>query len=114
MASEVHPAREAVRDLAHEHPDWIPVVRAACVVAARTEPFGGQFAGRWVLQELANERSVPIHEVWKPGLRRLVVYGLLEKAGQSTRGGRRAYYAMPHRAEIERALDDLPEDLMSS
>src|SRR5436309_1401643 len=77
----VHPARKSVLQLAHDHPDWVPILRAACVVAKNTEPFGGQFAGRWVLQELARQRGVPLIEVWKPGLRRLVAYGLLENAG---------------------------------
>jgi hypothetical protein len=100
--------RDAVLQLAHDHPDWIPILRAACVVAKNTEPFGGRFAGRWVLQELANQEGVPLVDVWKPGLKRLVAYDLLTKAGESTRGGRRAYYSMPDRAEVERALRDLP------
>src|SRR2546426_5953446 len=109
-----HSARANVVQLAHDHPGWIPILRAACVVAKNTEPFGGRFAGRWVLQELANQRRVPLVEVWKPGLRRLVAYGLLEKAGESTRGGKRAYYRMPAREEIEQALGDLPPGLRSS
>ena len=99
-------ARENVRKLAYDHPDWVPVLRAACTQALKSEPYGGQFAGRWVLQELAAQSG---SSEWHPGLRRLVAYGLLEKAGESTRGGRRAYYKMPHRAEIELALDELPD-----
>jgi len=45
---------------------------------------------------------------WKPGLRLLVAYGLLEKSGESTRGGRRAYYRMPDRTGVEEALAALP------
>jgi hypothetical protein len=90
--------------LAYEHPDWVPVLRAACVVAEQTDPYGGQFAGRWVLQEL--ERQTRTRQ-WQPGLRRLVAYGLLEKVGESTRGGRRAYYRMPDRQGVERALEEL-------
>jgi len=78
--------RSAVRRLAYEHPDWIPVLRAACAQAEKSEPYGGEFAGRWVLQELEAATGT---RVWQPGLRRLVAYGLLEKAGESTRGGRR-------------------------
>lgn len=107
----MQPVQEGVLSLAYEHPDWVPILRAACAVAERTEPYGGQFAGRWVLQEVARQRDVPLAEVWKPGLSRLVRYGLLEKAGESTRGGRRAYYAMPNREEVVRALADLPGDL---
>jgi hypothetical protein len=98
---------DAVQRLAYEYPDWVPVLRAACVQARKSEPFGGQFAGRWVLQELARQTGRP---EWQPGLRRLVAYGLLEKVGESTRGGRRAYYRMPDRAGVEDALGGLPDD----
>jgi hypothetical protein len=98
-------SRDAVLRLAYEHPDWVPVLRAACVQARKSEPYGGQFAGRWVLQELARETG---QRQWQPGLRRLVAYGLLEKVGESTRGGRRAYYRMPDPDGIERALASLP------
>jgi hypothetical protein len=111
---ETNSVRAAVLQLAHDHPTWIPILEAACVVATKTEAFGGEFAGRWVLQELANKRGVPLTEVWKPGLRRLVAYELLTKAGESSRGGHRSYYSMPHREEIERALADLPEGLVLS
>lgn len=91
--------------LASEQPDWIPVLRAACERARKSEPYGGEFAGRWVLQELSKQTGKP---AWRPGLRLLVGYGLLEKVGASTRGGRRAYYRMPDRGAVERALEDLP------
>jgi hypothetical protein len=103
--SEMSKTRDAVMRLAYEQPDWIPVLRAACAQAEKTEPYGGQFAGRWVLQELQQRTKRP---EWRPGLRLLVAYGLLEKVGESTRGGRRAYYRMPDRAEVEQALEELP------
>jgi hypothetical protein len=98
--------RDAVMRLAYERPDWLPVLRAACIQAEKTEPYGGQFAGRWVLQELERQTGT---RVWQPGLRLLVAYGLLEKVGESTRGGRRAYYRMPDRAGVERALSETPK-----
>ena len=98
---------DAVKRLAYEHPDWVPVLRAACVQAQKSEPYGGQFAGRWVLQELAQHTG---RAEWQPGLRRLVAYGLLEKVGESTRGGRRAYYRMPDRLGVEEALGEIPDD----
>lgn len=94
----------AVMHLASEKPDWLPALRAACTSARKAEPYGGEFAGSWVvteLEQLAGER------VWLPGLRTLAVYGLIEKAGPSTRGGRRAYYRMPDRAGVELALQEL-------
>lgn len=90
----------AVQRLAREHPEWLPVLEAATVVAARAEEYGGEFAGAWVVDELARSGR----QRWIPNLRILVTYGLAEKSGPSTRGGRRAYYRMPHRLEIEQAL----------
>lgn len=91
--------QNAVARLASERPDWLPVLQAACVVARRSEPHGGRFAGGWVLAEFAQQTGM---RQWRPGLRRLVAYGLFEKAGESTRGGSRAYYRMPDRKEVER------------
>jgi hypothetical protein len=92
---------QAVQRLASEHPEWLPVLEAAVAVAANVEGHGGEFAGAWVVDELGR-RGAPR---WIPNLRILVSYGLLEKSGPSTRGGRRAYYRMPDRAGVERALE---------
>jgi hypothetical protein len=89
-----------VTELARERPEWLPIVRAACKVAEESEPYGGRFAGRWVLQEAGR---------WEPGLRLLVSYRLLEKAGESTRGGRRAYYRMPDWRGVRHALERLEQ-----
>jgi hypothetical protein len=97
----INPADQAVRRLAVEHPDWLPVLEAAVAVAATVEEHGGEFAGAWVVDELAR-RGAPR---WIPNLRLLVSYGLLEKSGPSTRGGRRAYYRMPDRPGVESALE---------
>jgi hypothetical protein len=91
----------AVRRLAYEHPGWLPVLEAAVTVAANVEAHGGEFAGAWVVDEL-RRRGAPR---WIPNLRILVSYGLIEKSGPSTRGGRRAYYRMPDRAGVEGALE---------
>lgn len=100
MSKKTMSARERVRRLAVEHPNWLPVVAAAARVAERVEESGGEFAGAWVLSELGGR--------WVPNLRILVSYELLEKSGESTRGGRRAYYRMPDRAEIVEALREWP------
>lgn len=94
-------AEQAVRRLAFEHPEWVPVLEAAAAVAASVEQHGGEFAGAWVVDELGR-RGLPR---WIPNLRILVSYGLLEKSGPSTRGGRRAYYRMPDRVGVEQALE---------
>ena len=97
----------AVMRLASERPEWVPVLRAACVCAERAErfdgEFAGEFAGAWVLSELKRETG----EGWRPGLRTLATFGLLEKSGESVRGGRRAYYRMPDRSGVEAALAEL-------
>jgi len=95
------PTEDGVRRLAIEHPEWVPVLEAATVVAAEVEPQGGEFAGASVLRKLSSGGS----QRWVPNLRILVSYGLLEKSGESTRGGRRAYYRMPDRAGVVKALE---------
>jgi hypothetical protein len=92
---------QAVRRLAAEHPEWLPVLEAAAAVAANVAENGGEeFAGAWVVDELARRGA----QRWIPNLRILVSYGLLEKSGPSTRGGRRAYYRMPDRAGVVNAI----------
>ena len=98
-------ARDLVQRLNTEKPDWIPVLRAAVSVAESVEATGGQFAGSWVLQEWARHAAPSL--AWKPGLRTLATYGFIEKVGESTRGGRRAYYRMPDRAGVDGALKEL-------
>jgi hypothetical protein len=98
-------ARELVQRLNTERPEWIPILRAAVTVAEGVERYGGQFAGSWVLQEWAREAKPEL--AWKPGLRTLSTYGLIEKVGDSTRGGRRAYYRMRDRAGVAQALREL-------
>jgi hypothetical protein len=98
MTNEVE---QAVRRLALEHADWLPVLEAATSVAENVEEHGGEFAGAWVVDELARRGS----RRWVPNLRILVSHGLLEKSGRSTRGGRRAYYRMPDREGVVKALE---------
>ena len=101
---------ERVTELARERPDWLPVLEAACDEAEEAEPYGGRFAGRWVLERLKRRTG---QNEWRPGLRLLTAYGLLTKDGDSTRGGRRAYYRMDAWREIKTALANLPVDGVS-
>jgi hypothetical protein len=91
----VEQAWDRVSELARERPEWLPILKAACEQAEESEPYGGRFAGRWVLEKVGH---------WAPGLRVLVGYGLLEKSGESTRQGRRAYYRMPDWREVKEAV----------
>jgi hypothetical protein len=92
---------EAVRRLAVEHPEWMPVLEAAVAVADRVDGNGGEFAGAWVLEELRQRGGAR----WVPNLRILASHGLVEKSGASTRGGRRAYYRMPDRTAVASAIE---------
>jgi len=104
MSKETMATVDAVRRLvATDRPEWLGLLQAACIWAARAEANGsGVFAGGYVLKEWARRTGNPR---WKPGgLRMLAAEGLLQKVGESTRGGRRAYYRMPDREGVERAL----------
>lgn len=94
-------AKQAVGALVNERPDWIPVLEAACVVSDRVEAYGGEFCGAWVLDELERQAG---HRTWLPNLRVLVSYGLIEKVGESVRGGRRAYYRFLAKDRVKEAL----------
>ena len=96
-------ACRCVRRLAAEHREWLPVLEAAASVAESVEPHGGEFAGAWVVEELGRRGQTR----WIPNLRILVSYGLIEKSGPSTRGGRRAYYRMPDREAVVAAIEAL-------
>lgn len=94
----------AVRRLANEHPEWIAALEAAVAVAGRSGAADAEFAGSWVLKELESRAG---RKQWIPNLRLLVTYGILEKSGESTRGGRRAYYRFVNRAAIQDALGQI-------
>jgi len=100
-------AWQKVVELVRERPDWVPVLEAACEEAEAVEPYGGRFAGRWVLQRLKSHTK---QLEWRPGLRLLAGYGFITKSGESTRGGRRAYYQMPAWREVKEALTRLKEE----
>jgi hypothetical protein len=99
----------AVRRLASEHPEWVPVLEAALAVASRSEPYGGEFAGSWVLKELESRAG---RRQWIPNLRLLLTFGILEKSGETTRGGRRAYYRFVNRVAVEEAVEELKGSLV--
>lgn len=92
--------RDAVLRLAAEDPQWLPAVRAAVSVAQRV---GDEFAGAWILSELQRSNA---GRTWYPNFRRLVTFGILEKVGESTRGGQRAYYRIVDVAGVRRGLDE--------
>jgi hypothetical protein len=98
-------ALRAVLALRNERPEWLPVLDATLAVAERAEPYGGEFAGAWVLDELEKRNG---HPTWLPNLRVLLTYGFLEKTGDSARGGRRAYYRCAGAQAIRRVLSRFP------
>lgn len=88
-----------VKRLGEERPDWIPIVKECLECAQKYK----EFAGSWVLSGLEEKTK---KRVWKPGLRTLVAYGILEHT-KTTRGGRRAYYIMPDPEGADTALREL-------
>jgi SOS-response transcriptional repressor LexA len=98
------PGYVATVRLLHDDPNWAPIVAAALEKAKALN--GSGMAGAWVLA-LAKERGI----LWLPNLRKLVSYGILEKEGESTRGGRRAYYTMPDIQGVQEAMDEMGESL---
>ncbi|HST81416.1 MAG TPA: hypothetical protein VLL08_06730 [Kineosporiaceae bacterium] len=97
--------QQALR-LLNEYPEERYLLRAACDEARRCAP--GDFAGSWVLTRLSQiiGQSEPVatgSPSWRPGLRRLTAYGLIQKT-DVTRGGRRAYYRMDELEAVEQAL----------
>jgi len=100
---------DAVRRLASERPDWVPIM-AACHREA-TRPGTSRFAGRWVLNDLRRRgwrgltyKGEQVQSF--PGLKMLERYGILEH-DHTTRAGRRAYYTMRDPEGVDKALQEL-------
>jgi hypothetical protein len=83
----------AAKIFLREHPDWADVLRACYVEAGDIE----KFAGTWVLERVGR---------WLPSLRTLASAGVIEKV-RTTRQGRRAYYRMPDRDGVGKALREI-------
>lgn len=98
---------EAVVQLLRDHPEWFPVVSAALEEAQTIK--SNRFAGAWILAR-AKKRGVQ----WIPNFRKLVAYGVLQKDGDSSRGGKRAYYSMPDMVGVEKALKDFDKPQTAS
>lgn len=92
-----------VKRLAHENPEWLPIVEICLEKAKSIE---GDFAGAWVLSEFNNRGLTWRGKNWFPNLRVLVSHGILQRTHVS-RGGRRAYYIMPDPDGVEKALKEL-------
>jgi len=83
----------AAKIFLREHPGWEDVLRACHEEAGVTDTF----AGSWVLERVGH---------WIPSLRPLASADVIEKV-RTTRQGRRAYYRMPDRDGVGRALREL-------
>ncbi len=71
--------------------DWLFVVKNCYELSEKIK----EFAGSWVAKK-----------GWFPSLRTLAKYGIVEKT-ETTRSGRRAYYIMPDRDGVGKALKEL-------
>lgn len=98
---------DRVRILAYEHPEWVPILRACVIVSKRSG--SDRIAGSWVHAELRNQGSAYLPN----NLRLLVRVGILEKSGDSVRGGHRAYYILPVLSEMDAALKSLDQASVS-
>ena len=99
--SVVVDGRDAVLRVATEDPQWLPAVRAALTLMDRSVD---EFAGAWLLDEMLRQHAP---RTWYPNFRRLMTLGILEKVGESTRGGQRAYYRLVDADGVRRGLDEL-------
>lgn len=91
---------KAVKRLAVERPDWLPIVRECLKLWTEIR---SDFAGAWIYQRM-QEKGGPKFS----NLRLLVSFGILKKEGTS-RQGRRAYYSVVDPEGVERALNELAE-----
>lgn len=90
---------KAVKRLAHERPELLPIVRVCFDMAKTTD---NDFAGKWVLKKFVDT------DIKLSNLRSISSFGIIVKTG-SARGGTRAYYSMPDIKGVEKALDELAE-----
>ena len=103
------PGYEGVMRLQKEHPEWLPIVKLCYEMTAGNE----SVAGSWVIYRAGQlGYSPPVRKLfepdgyWLPSLKLLVGYDIL-KHEFSTRRKRRAYYTMPDREGVEKALREL-------
>lgn len=78
-------------------PEWGPILRE-CVVVSKERSVDDKFAGAWIVQGLHAKGITPPNN-----LRTLSGIGLLKRM-DTTRGGNRAYYTIPHPNDINIAL----------
>ena len=88
---------KAVKRLAHERPDLIPVVRVCLDVAKTTD---NDFAGKWVLKKFRDT------DIKLSNLRPISSFGIIVTTS-TARGGTRAYYSMPDIEGVEKALEEI-------
>lgn len=88
---------KAVKRLAVERPDWLPIVRECLNLSKEIK---GDFAGAWVYKRVI-ERGIKFSN-----LRLLTSFGILKKEDTS-RGGRRAYYTLLDPEGVGYALKEL-------
>jgi len=88
---------KAVKRLAVERPDWLPIVQECLNLSKEIK---GDFAGTWVFKRVQKKG------LRFSNLRLLVSFGILRKEGTS-RAGRRAYYSMVNLEGVEQALNEL-------
>jgi hypothetical protein len=91
----------AVMRLAEERPELVALAVAVAAQAVAAAPWGGEFPGTWALERLPRGARP------NRGLRALVAYGVLERAGRTRPSSRPALYRVPDPAGVRRALEEL-------
>ena len=94
---ELSSGYKAVKRLAVERPDWLPIVRECLILSKEIK---GDFAGAWIYKRVIGKG------IKFSNLRLLTSFGILKKEDTS-RGGRRAYYSIPDPFGVESALKEL-------
>ena len=89
---------KAVKRLAVERSDWLPIVRE-CLNFWKQHH--ADFAGAWIYQRMQEIGGLKFSN-----LRLLVSFGILKKEGTS-RQGRRAYYSIVDPEGVEQALNEI-------
>lgn len=89
---------KAVKHLAVERPDWLPIVWECLKF---WKEYHADFAGAWIYERMQKKGGQKFSN-----LRLLVSFGILKKEGTS-RQGRRAYYAIVDPEGVEQALNEL-------
>lgn len=88
---------ETVRQLANDHPEWLHTVSATCKAATMAERDTTNSVPEFTFASVRLFDQNP-----STNMRALLRRGLIERSPKGN--GRKAWYVMPYRVEVERAV----------